>query len=221
MSDSEHKRWEAATSAYNAMARDYAMAFPSTEPEQPIDVAMIDCWVTDLHRQAATPTVLDAGCGTGRMSRYLADRGCQVTGIDISAGMIEMARRDHPDIETSVGSIVELPYAEKSFDGVFYWYSVIHLPDEALPQVCAGARRVVRSGGSVLFAFQTGFGVRDVSRGYPRAGHDVSLLRYHRSVDTMIDWLAAAGFRESMRMVRAATDGEPDGQAVIVARKVR
>jgi predicted TPR repeat methyltransferase len=41
--------------------------------------------------------VLDAGCGAGRMSRYLADRGCLVEGVDLSSGMVAMARRDHPD----------------------------------------------------------------------------------------------------------------------------
>ncbi|MGB3685675.1 MAG: class I SAM-dependent methyltransferase [Ornithinimicrobium sp.] len=212
-------RWEAGKAAYDAVAHDYAAAFRSTEPEQPIDLAMIDCWVADLRRHWRRPTVLDAGCGTGRMSRYLADQECQVTGIDVSNGMIEMARRDHPDIDTSVGSIADLPYGDATFEGAFYWYSVIHLPDEALPQVFTEAYRVIRPGGLALFSFQTGHGVRDVAQGYRRAGHPVTLLRYHRSVDQVSERLGAAGFVESMRLARAATDGEPDGQAVLMVGK--
>lgn len=37
--------------------------------------------------------VLDVGCGTGRMSRWFADRGAKVTGIDFSAGSLEIARK--------------------------------------------------------------------------------------------------------------------------------
>lgn len=42
--------------------------------------------------------VLDAGCGAGRVTDYLADCGPAVVGLDISSGMVEMARRDHGDL---------------------------------------------------------------------------------------------------------------------------
>ncbi len=177
---------------------------------------MIDHFVGQL---GEAPDVLDAGCGTGRMSRYLTDRGCQVRGIDLSAGMIRMARRDHPDIPTDVGTITELPFEDGSFDGLFYWYSIIHLPDAAVPKVFEEARRVLRPGGQLLVAFQIGAGERDVAGGLRRRGYDVSMSRYHRSPDDVATALRSACFDERARLVRSPAGGhEREGQAVVVAR---
>ncbi|UUZ58756.1 class I SAM-dependent methyltransferase [Nocardioides sp. B-3] len=135
---------------YDTVAADYAAHFPTTEPEDPLDLAMIDHFVARL---GPAPSVLDAGCGTGRISRYLADRGCRVTGLDLSPGMVAVARRDHPDPAFAVGSIVDLPYGDASVDAALYWYSVIHSPDALLPRILTEAARVVRPGGHVLLAF--------------------------------------------------------------------
>lgn len=205
--------------AYDADASFYAATFPTTEPEQHLDLANIDHWISQLKLGTAAPEVLDAGCGTGRMSRYLTDRGCRVRGVDVSTGMLRMAHRDHPDIETQVGSILALPHDDGSFDGAFYWYSIIHLAASDLPQVFAEARRVLQPGGLVLFAFQTGDDVRDISGGLKRRGHDVTLLRHHRSADEVGNALQAEGFDEVLRMVRCPIGAEKDGQAIIAARR--
>src|SRR5216684_8519408 len=52
--------------------------------------------------------VLDAGCGTGYLSKQLSDRGALVAGIDISERMIDIAREQYPDIEFRVDSCDEL-----------------------------------------------------------------------------------------------------------------
>lgn len=41
--------------------------------------------------------ILDFGCGTGIFSRYLKDKGANVTGVDISKGMIEVAKKNSPE----------------------------------------------------------------------------------------------------------------------------
>ncbi|HEY2214806.1 MAG TPA: class I SAM-dependent methyltransferase [Acidimicrobiales bacterium] len=50
--------------------------------------------------ESFTPTsVLDAGCGTGRVAIELRQRGCHVVGVDLDASMLERARQKAPDIE--------------------------------------------------------------------------------------------------------------------------
>jgi SAM-dependent methyltransferase len=203
--------------AYDLVADAYAAHFPSTEPEQPVDVAMIHHFVGLL---GGSPRVLDGGCGAGRMSRLLTDRGCRVHGIDLSSGMVQAARRDHPDVPTSVASLTALPFADATFDGLLYWYSTIHVPDPELPAVSREARRVLRPGGHLLVAFQTGHGPREVGEGYRRLGYDVTMLRHHRQPDDVSARFAADGFTEVARLDRAPVLGvERDGQAVLVLRR--
>jgi len=52
--------------------------------------------------------VLDAGCGTGYLSKKLRDQGARVTGIDFSERMIEIARTQNPDMDFRVDSCSEL-----------------------------------------------------------------------------------------------------------------
>src|SRR5262245_54986527 len=53
-------------------------------------------------------TVLDAGCGTGYLSRKLRDRGAHVTGVDFSPRMIEIARTLDPGIDFRVDCCTQL-----------------------------------------------------------------------------------------------------------------
>lgn len=201
---------------YDMVAEEYASRFPGTEPEQAVDLSMIDHLLSQL--ALPSPDVLDAGCGTGRMSRYLADRGCLVHGVDVSPAMIGMARRDHADIDTRVASITKLPFADARFDGILYWYSIIHVTDADVAAAFREARRVLRPNGVVLVAFQAGEGVRDVAAGLRQLGYDVTLTRFHRTPDQVSALLAAAGFTAAARLVRGPLAGEKDGQAFILAR---
>ena len=164
------------------------------------------------------PRVLDAGCGAGRMSAYLADRGCHVQGVDLSPRMVEMARRDHPGLSFEVGSLTELPCADGEFAGVMLWYSVIHTPPSGQAAIFAEVARVLRPGGHVLVATQAGEGVRDVAPSYRRLGFEVVLERHLYRADAVAARLAAVGLTEVRRLERPAVEGERDGQAVVLAR---
>ncbi|TCB97324.1 class I SAM-dependent methyltransferase [Micromonospora zingiberis] len=161
--------------------------------------------------------VLDAGCGTGRMSRYLADQGCRVQGVDLSPGMIAMARRDNPDLAFAVGSVTDLPYPDDRFAGVLLWYSIIHTPPAGQSRIFAEAARVLRPGGHLLVGFQSGEGIRDVAPAYRQFGHEIQLERHRYLADQVVAELAAVGLREVCRMVRRARDTERDDHAVVLA----
>ncbi|MGL5819994.1 MAG: class I SAM-dependent methyltransferase [Phycicoccus sp.] len=206
-------------SAYDAIAADYAAAFPTTEPEAAVDLAVIDHLVELLRVGGPTPRVLDAGCGTGRMTRYLTDRGCVTVGMDLSPGMLAMARRDHPDLPVHLASVLDLPFGEMGFDGVLLWCSLIHLTDDTFPRALAEAARVIRPGGLALVAFQVGGGSWDVGAGLRRRGHDVSLVRHQRTPDHVAAALAEAGLAEEARLVRGPVRAERHPQAFVLARR--
>jgi SAM-dependent methyltransferase len=53
-------------------------------------------------------SVLDAGCGTGRVARELARRGLDVVGVDIDPGMLETARRRAPRLDWRLGDLATI-----------------------------------------------------------------------------------------------------------------
>lgn len=203
--------------AYDAIAEDYARHFPDTRPESALDLAMLDHFVALLPQDG--PRVLDAGCGTGRIGRYLRDRGCEVTGIDLSSAMVAIARGDHPDLSVLVGSITDLPTGSDDFDGVVYWYSMIHLPNDALPRVFAEAARVVRPGGLVIVGFQSGDDVRDIGEALRQLGHDVRLDRHHRTLDVVLAVAAAHGLFPVAQLTRGPIGAERDPQSFAILRR--
>ncbi|MEV4497871.1 class I SAM-dependent methyltransferase [Micromonospora arborensis] len=203
--------------AYDTVAEAYASYLPDTRAEAPLDLAMIDAFAEAVTSNGDA-RVLDAGCGPGRMSRYLAERGCQVQGLDLSPGMIAMARRDQPDLMCTVGSLTALPYPDDQFAGVLLWYSTIHTPPAGQARIFAEAARVLRPTGHLLVGFQAGEGTRDLSAAYRRFGHEIHLERHHYRADQVAAEIEAAGLREECRLVRRARGTERDDQAFLLAR---
>ncbi|MCT1986054.1 methyltransferase domain-containing protein [Dermacoccus abyssi] len=206
--------------AYDDVADLYAEHFRATEAEQPVDVAMIEHFVSLLtSADGARPRVLDACCGAGRMLPLLARFGADVEGVDLSPAMIRRAHRDHAQFTTRVGTLTALPHDTASFDGAFSWYSTIHNPDNDLPTMLAELARVTRAGGCVLVAFQAGEGERDASGAYRERGHDIVLTRYLRTPDDMSAALEEVGLEVIARLERPAVGGEREPQAVVIARR--
>lgn len=94
--------------------------------------------------------VLDAPCGTGRISIPLSHLGLQVTGIDITPALLADARRDAPDLEWHEGDMRELPW-EGRFDAVVnFWGSFGYFGDEGDETFAAAAFRALKPGGRFL-----------------------------------------------------------------------
>jgi SAM-dependent methyltransferase len=93
--------------------------------------------------------VLDVGCGTGALTRALAERvgGANVAAVDPSEPFVEACRSRVPDADVRVARAEALPFEDQAFDAVLSQLVVNFLPDA--PQGMAEMRRVTRRGGTV------------------------------------------------------------------------
>ena len=129
--------------------------------------------------------ILDAGCGSGPLSAALRDQGAVVTGIDISAGMLELARRRLGDDARLQRADLKspLPFADNAFNDVIAALVLHYLEDWTAP--LAEFRRVLTSGGrlivSVNHPFQVWFG---------RPGFGQPVYTVHRQPGGKSDYFA-------------------------------
>jgi 2-polyprenyl-3-methyl-5-hydroxy-6-metoxy-1,4-benzoquinol methylase len=98
--------------------------------------------------------VLDMGCGTGRFTVPMAAAGAQVTGFDLSEGMLSEARRklDERDLSAELrqGDMANLPFDDGTFDTVTSMLALMHVPLADRPAVFREVSRVLRPGGRML-----------------------------------------------------------------------
>ena len=115
--DSEERKY---TSFYRHVARFYEEKFRGSDKAQ--------MEIEELTKILKKGNVLDAGCGTGRHSVYLAMHGFDVTGIDISLDMLNEAEKKTRNLDEKIkflhSDICSTTFPDKCFDNIICMYSV-------------------------------------------------------------------------------------------------
>ena len=111
--------------------------------------------------------VLDAGAGDGATAQLIAPRARSVTCVDVSETLIDAARvrlAGHPNAKAEVADLVELPFADASFDQVLALNVLTHLraPARALGELA----RVLRPGGRLVLVTLAAHEHLDVTSSY-------------------------------------------------------
>lgn len=88
---------------------------------------------------------LDLACGTGDISAALAARGMDVTGLDITHRMLQLAAARSPGLSFVTGDMLALPFGDRAFDVVTTGYGLRNVPD--LPLALAEIARVLKPQG--------------------------------------------------------------------------
>ena len=130
--------------------------------------------------------ILDAGCGSGGMTRFLARRGI-VTGIDLAPEALAFARR-RGLMHLARASVGQLPFRSASFDVVTSFDVLYHLNVGDDRAALAELHRVLRPGGVLL--------IRLPAYDWIRGAHDDAVHTRHRYTrDELTGKLDDAGFR--------------------------
>ena len=209
----------ATRASYDTVAADYVTWFGGELAARPLDRALL-AGFAELVRAAGAAPIADIGCGPGRVTAHLDDIGSSAFGIDLSPQMVALARQAHPNLRFEVGSMLALDLPDRHLGGIVAWYSIIHVPDEQLPQAFAEFCRVLTPGGYLLVAFQVG---SEVLHRADMAGHAVSLDFHPRQPDQVAELLRRAGLDVRLRVLREPDDGsefpEKTQQAFLLARR--
>jgi SAM-dependent methyltransferase len=105
--------------------------------------------VQDLVDPREGERVLDLGCAAGAITHFLSGFGCRVVGVDSEPLAIETARSLFPELEFVQADVVELPFADQSFDKAVAADLVEHLDDEAFAGMLAEVHRGLVPGGTL------------------------------------------------------------------------
>jgi SAM-dependent methyltransferase len=129
----------------------------------------------DLVESFKPTSVLDAGCGTGRVAIELRRRGCHVVGVDLDPSMLERARQKAPDIEWVQADLAdpELSFAV-SFDLILLAGNVLIFVEPGTESdVISNLTRHVAPGGLLLAGYSLrpgAFGVVEHDAAADRSG---------------------------------------------------
>lgn len=96
-------------------------------------------------KNIAPASVLDLGCGTGRLLNF-ADYG-----VDFSQNMIEQAQQKHPHKNLSVSQAEQTHFDEQKFQCVFSFHVIMHLDDNKLEHILKEVHRILIKGGRFIF----------------------------------------------------------------------
>lgn len=135
-----------ASSVYDKIAEPYAKEFSKSSE-------YIDEFLTLLPKNAK---ILDVGCGVGVDAGYMASKGFEVVGIDLSKEMLKLAKQKFPKIDFRKQDIRKLDFPPNSFDGILASCSLIHIPKKDVPALLNKFHNMLKENGVIYTALQGG-----------------------------------------------------------------
>lgn len=190
--------------AYAKRSGEYVELFGTMESVHPLDAQLVATWADGL-----SGPVLDAGCGPGQWTDFLARRGLDARGVDQVPEFVVRARQTYPGVPFDLGSLDDVDAPSATLGGVLAWYSLIHYEPGTVQVPLREFARILRPGGGLLVGLFT----------WPELepfGHAV-VTAYRWPLEEFAEELDAAGFDVLETHERKAAGARPLG--AIVARR--
>jgi ubiquinone/menaquinone biosynthesis C-methylase UbiE len=171
--------------AYDSAVSKYASATGGMVNELEMQI-MLDNLPTEYR------TILDVGCGPGRDTQFLKQRGYEVIGIDMSKGLLESARQRYHDIEFNYMDVRKLEFDKNSFGAIWCNAVLLHLNDEDLAAALKEIYRVLKPGGVVAISMKKGSGEKEVLETFST---DLSRFYNYKTLKLLNPMVEASGFQ--------------------------
>jgi ubiquinone/menaquinone biosynthesis C-methylase UbiE len=140
-------------------------------------------------------SLLDCGCGAGEpWADWFIKRGWQVTGIDLSKQMLNLAEKYVPQMNRICAPMQEVEFEDSSFEAISAIYSLFHLPSDEQLLMFKKFFKWLKSRGSLIFTYAT----KEYTHKSDFSGYmdfmGEKLYYSHRSPDELKSELSDAGF---------------------------
>ena len=154
-------------------------------------------------------SALDVGCGVGgRLIRKIQASGFSVTGIDVSAEMIRLARRNHSEVSFYVRDICTWD-TENKFDLIIAWDSIFHLPLQMQHPVIDKLCNLLAENGVLIYTFGNAVGE------HTDTWHDDRF--YYSSIGINANLISL--IRNGLSIVHLELDQFPQNHVYVIATK--
>lgn len=98
------------------------------------------------------PSILELGCGSGRVASFLSNLGYEITGIDLSESMLSVAREKSPSVNWLCGNMQDFKI-DKKFDMIFVAYNTFlhNLNNQEAIQCLSSIKTALNKNGKLIF----------------------------------------------------------------------
>jgi len=171
-----------------------------TYDETPNAVVAMDARYTlDVLSPGPGELILDAGCGTGRHLGSLLHARSNPVGVDFSRGMLEIARRNYPDVPLALADLQQsLPFENERFDAVLCALIGEHLNE--LPFALREMHRVLRANGRLVFSvYHPEMAAAGKEANFERSGVEYRLGAHRYTIEDYENLLDDACFEDLAR----------------------
>lgn len=140
---------------YDSMADEYKKRYQDYGDQNTMK-PLLDLFIESL--TAKNPDVLDVGTGAGFDAKYLSEHGCNVTGIDLSEGLMKVAKEIAPKVNFIKADMRNLSFNNDYFDGIWASASILHIPKQEIQNVLYKLNRILKKDGVILISIKQGVG---------------------------------------------------------------
>ena len=134
----------------------------------------------------------DFGCGPGQTTKFLYDNGVKdITGIDLSPGMISAARRLFPQIKFETGDLLNIVYPSGYLGSALAFYAIVHFTTDQIRKCFSEIHSVLKTGGNFLFSFHAGDEIVHFDKAHDK---EVDIDLFFFKTDDIIALLYETGF---------------------------
>lgn len=128
---------------YDTVAKEYAEKFCGEHEKKPRDREILYRFSQEV---AGRKPVWDFGCGPGHTTQYLTNLGIEISGLDLSTGLLEQASILHPGIIFRRGNLLALEFEDNSIGGVVAFYAIVHFSEDQVEKAFRELFRVLQPG---------------------------------------------------------------------------